>query len=202
MTKRELDTIARGIDSYVMIPEETDFLLNHAQRAKQGIIEIGSWLGRSTLYLASVAKDVGIPMVCVDSWTDCDVPEQGGKDFWPAFLNNMKSAGFPVCRLETVDQDLGQEWQIVAIPKKSQDARPIFKQIFKGIRFDLLFIDADHSYEAVKYDYNSWGSVLDRPGVIIFHDICTHPGPRRLFTDLASNHDYKFARNIGAIYYG
>jgi hypothetical protein len=36
--------------------------------------------------------------------------------------------------------------------------------------FDLLFIDADHSYAAVESDFFAWGELVRKGGVIAFHD--------------------------------
>ena len=38
---------------------------------------------------------------------------------------------------------------------------------------DFLFIDADHSYKAVKYDFETYGPMVAKGGIIALHDICT-----------------------------
>ncbi len=40
---------------------------------------------------------------------------------------------------------------------------------------DLLFIDGDHDYEAVRQDVMMYGSLVGPGGVLAFHDICTPP---------------------------
>jgi len=40
-----------------------------------------------------------------------------------------------------------------------------------GIKFDLIFIDGDHSYEGVKQDFLYYKEFLSEEGMIVFHDI-------------------------------
>jgi predicted O-methyltransferase YrrM len=40
---------------------------------------------------------------------------------------------------------------------------------------DLLFIDGDHSYDAVRADYESYAPLVREGGLIAFHDILPHP---------------------------
>lgn len=60
---------------------------------------------------------------------------------------------------------------------------------------ELIFIDADHSYEAVKADFMAWNSHLAADGAIAFHDSRLSPkrpdlpadaGPVRLAIELAA----------------
>lgn len=39
---------------------------------------------------------------------------------------------------------------------------------------DLLFIDADHSYEGVKHDFLSYSPLVRPGGIVAFHDIAEH----------------------------
>jgi predicted O-methyltransferase YrrM len=43
-------------------------------------------------------------------------------------------------------------------------------EILTDVRFGLVFIDADHSYEACKADYENWGRLVMPGGRIAFHD--------------------------------
>lgn len=51
---------------------------------------------------------------------------------------------------------------------------------------DILHIDGNHSYEAVKSDYLTWSKFVKPSGVVLFHDTCVaHFGVRRLFDEIA-----------------
>jgi len=45
------------------------------------------------------------------------------------------------------------------------------KSAFKGEPLDYLFIDGDHSYEGVKSDFEMYGPLVKKGGLIAFHDI-------------------------------
>jgi predicted O-methyltransferase YrrM len=45
------------------------------------------------------------------------------------------------------------------------------KRIASGRRFDLLFIDGDHSYKGVKEDFLNYRHLVAENGMIAFHDI-------------------------------
>ena len=74
------------------------WLTSEQYRGEGAVVEIGSWLGRSTTYLASGLRssDVGAKLQCFDhfrwskNWyytTHIDMPDKA--DFLPIFLNNI-----------------------------------------------------------------------------------------------------------------
>jgi predicted O-methyltransferase YrrM len=49
------------------------------------------------------------------------------------------------------------------------------KTILPPEGIDFLFIDGDHTYEGVKADFEMYSPMVRRGGLVVFHDICTHP---------------------------
>ena len=45
------------------------------------------------------------------------------------------------------------------------------KKLLDGKKLDFLFIDADHSYEGVKKDFEMYSPLVKTGGIIAFHDI-------------------------------
>lgn len=91
---------------------------------------------------------------------------------------------------------------------KSQD--PKFPQLFSdlGLKFDLIFVDGDHSYEAVKADYENYKGLCK---YMAFHDILGQrdcEGVAQLWDELKEKHKHlefisdnlKYASGIGVIY--
>ena len=48
---------------------------------------------------------------------------------------------------------------------------------FGGGQIDFLFIDADHSYEAVRQDCEDYSPLVTPGGLVAFHDIEPNPNP-------------------------
>jgi predicted O-methyltransferase YrrM len=114
------------------------------------IVEIGSWKGKSTIWLAKGSKSVGREKVfAVDPIISTE----------PEFRRNIK-------RAEVSD------W-VIQLAMKSSDAVANWK---KPIR--LLWVDGSHEYEDVKKDVHLWGSHLVYGGIIVLHDLGL-PGPRK-----------------------
>ena len=59
--------------------------------------------------------------------------------------------------------------------------------------FDLIFIDANHTYDYVKQDFENYSQYLDKGGVIAFHDIdCPDwPGINKYWNELKETGKYE-----------
>lgn len=59
----------------------------------------------------------------------------------------------------------------VVVTGESGQARQEVVAGLAGRTVDLLFIDADHSYEAVKADYAAYAPLVRPGGCVVFHDV-------------------------------
>ena len=152
------------------------------------IVEIGSWHGKSTIWLASGAKMNNSRVYAIDphNGNSSEIKEEFGEiDTFNIFINNLKNADL----LETVEP----------IKKRSIDASNDFSK-----SIDLLFIDGDHDYEAVKNDFDHWFPKLKKGGIIVFHDtVGKFHGPRKFVYNKIFNGDlFKNVRFVNTITYG
>jgi Methyltransferase domain len=53
-----------------------------------------------------------------------------------------------------------------------------------GAPVDLVHVDWDHSYEAVRNDFEAWEPLVRLGGRILFHDTQSFPGVRKFFDEL------------------
>ena len=66
------------------------------------------------------------------------------------------------------------------------------------VRF--LFIDADHSYEAVRSDIATWARHVVNGGVMAFHDVNVSPGVTQAYQELlASNPSWKEVCRVASV---
>lgn len=114
------------------------------------IVEVGSYKGKSTVWLAAGAKAGKGPKVyAVDTFAG---PLGRSPSTFEAFMANVRSA-----HVEDI---------ICPVVKSSEVAA---KEM--DLPLELLFIDGDHSYSAVSRDYFSWSPKVLPGGFIAFHDV-------------------------------
>ena len=75
---------------------------------------------------------------------------------------------------------------------------PEAKQFVKdlNIGFDLMFIDADHSYEGVKNDTHNYLEFLNKGGFLLFHDIEICEGVKQWHNELKSDSSLELAFEV------
>lgn len=125
------------------------------------VVEIGSYLGASSLFLASAIKELGGQVYCIDTWSNEGMSE-GQRDTFDEFLKNTEPL----------------EDFISPIRGYSVDVVKTFNK-----EVDLIFIDGDHSYEAVKADVESWLPKVKDGGIVVFHDIGWAEGVKRVVSE-------------------
>lgn len=59
-----------------------------------------------------------------------------------------------------------------------------------NLQFDLIFIDAIHTYDSVKQDFFEAIKILSDDGMILFHDIYSWPEVNKFIVELQSNTDF------------
>lgn len=140
------------------------------------IVEIGSFCGKSTCWLARGAKSVyrekvttidhfmGSPEHQAGEMCECQVLKKEGSLF-PRFMENIRQM--------KVDD------YVKPVVSSSEEAA---KNWTGHIR--LLFIDGDHSYEQSRKDFELWSPFVVMGGLIGFHDVNVWPGVTQFYKEL------------------
>jgi predicted O-methyltransferase YrrM len=156
------------------------------------IVEIGSWMGRSTAWLAagSMARNREL-VYAVDTF-------DGGPALKAEDYPVLKEKGTTYHAFEDNLERLGLLDHVEPIVSDSRAAAAKWDR--GGVR--LLFIDGDHSYEAVKADLEAWLPHIVPSGYIAFDDVHDHyPGVQRLTAEAtADNGPLKRILSIGKIW--
>jgi predicted O-methyltransferase YrrM len=167
-TRRSLAAAGlRGIESIptYTTPEELAALLDLALACPAGgsALEIGSYLGASAAYLVAGLAQVGGTLACLDTWQNETMPD-GNRDTFAEFERNVA----PV-------RD-----RLIVIRKPTQD----LTSAGLGGPFHLVFIDGDHSYAAVKRDFELIAPALADNAVVAFHDSRCFQGVSRVIGEV------------------
>lgn len=134
-----------------MKPMELAWLSEQA-KTRRNIVEIGSWMGRSTKALAIPCEGT---VTAVDTWEG--TPAEHSEIMKGLTPDNL----FKAFQIHTADCQ-----NITPLRMKSVDAAAQFV----GKQFDMIFIDAAHDYENVKADIEAWEPLLAEGGLLCGHD--------------------------------
>ena len=168
-------------------------LYNHAlSSSKKGpILEIGSYCGKSTIYLAAAAKEYNCSVYSIDhhtgseenqvGWEYHDIElfdEETGKiNSFPEFMRNLRKANL----LDTV------------IPIVSDSS--LVSRDWK-MPLSMVFIDGGHTMEAAFNDFNNWKDKIIKGGILAIHDVFPNPDdggrpPFEIYRKALSENNFK-----------
>ena len=140
------------------IPYEITKLLEILSDVKpKTILEIGTARG-GTLFLFAQAADPEATIISID------LP---GGPF---------GGGYPLWRIPIYKAFAKRKQRIYLVRGDSHDPKTLEKvqRILGDRKLDFLFIDADHTYEGVKKDFEMYSPLVREGGIIAFHDIVPH----------------------------
>lgn len=159
---------------------ELTWLAEQASKQKT-ILEVGSWRGRS---ICAMASNTSGRCWAVDTWAgtqgehDRFFSDQDPDWLYREFLENTR-------HLANVTPIRGVSWEVA--------------ETLGPILFDMIFIDGDHAYEAVKRDLIAWIPRLKRGGLLVGHDLDRgRPGVQRALNEVLPRRYRKLG--IGSIW--
>jgi predicted O-methyltransferase YrrM len=178
----EIRKIAGKIGGW-LTDKEGELLFNLAKECKGNgvIVEIGSWKGKSTIWLGKGShQGKKVKIYAIDPHTGSSEHRKDVATVWTfdEFRENMKNA-------QVADV-------VEPILKTSAKAAEDFN---KPIEF--IFIDGAHEYEFVKLDFDLWFPKVINNGVIAFHDTTFWPGPRKVISEMVCKS--KYFKNISFV---
>lgn len=149
-----------------LFPDEGPALHAAALSIPSGpIIEVGSYCGKSTVYLGAAARELDTLVFAVDH-------HRGSPEMQPGHENH---------NLDVVDGEVGvhdtlthfrhtilraglEPWVVAVVGESGSVSR------YWRAQAGMVFIDATHYYDWVKNDYLGWARWVAPGGVLAFHD--------------------------------
>src|SRR3712207_645671 len=167
------DLLQHARDAKGFMPENEGLLLHRwaRDRLPHGpALEVGTYCGKSAVYLGAAARDVGGTVLTVDhhrgseenqaGWEHHDPtlvdPETGRMDTLPVFRRTIARAGL--------------EEEVVAVVGQSATVAR-----HRRTPLALLFIDGGHGEEPAHTDYEGWAPWVRRGGLLLIHDVFPDP---------------------------
>jgi MMP 1-O-methyltransferase len=177
---RRLALAAKGFLS----EEEGDVLFKLAQQCSRvaPCVEIGSYCGRSTLFLGEGCRYGRYNLFSIDHHRGSAEQQPGEQYFDPEFYDEAAQS----------PNTLPEYLRNLALAGLLNCIIPVFGDSVRvarncaGLRVSLVFIDGGHSESDVDGDFEHWGRLVIPGGYLCFHDIYLNPedggqAPRRVF---------------------
>lgn len=192
-----LQTILRGYDPFGGFPRSLygqdmqGWGSQHAylaeairQRTPKTVVEVGVWKGGSTIFMASILKELQLDaaVIAVDTWLGA----------WDHYIDEtwLPSLGFefgqPTLMRKFMSNVLaaGVDNLVIPVALDSLNAAEMLR--IREISADVIHIDGGHDYKAVRADLDAWWPLL-RPGGLLIGDDYYHdgswPGVRQAFDE-------------------
>jgi predicted O-methyltransferase YrrM len=155
------------------MPDDEGLALHRAGLAGAAVgplLEIGSWCGKSAVYLGDAAERGDTVLFCVDhhrgseenqaGWAHHDPdlvdPRTGRIDTLPSFRHTVEQAELEATVVAVVGEStlVAAHWQT---------------------RLGMVFIDGGHGREPANADYEAWAPRVARGGLLAIHDVFEDP---------------------------
>ena len=155
-----------------MPPDEGRALHNHASTvAVEGpFLEVGSYCGKSTVYLGAAACQRGRLLFAVDHHRGSEENQPGWEWHDPDLVDPVSGLIDTLPEFRRTIRDSGLDGTVVAVVGDSPSVAAAW-----GTPLSLLFIDGGHGVEPAHADYQGWVPHLVEGGTLLIHDVFPDP---------------------------
>ena len=148
--------------------DEAQALYEHALRASGAgpVLEIGSYCGKSTIYLGLACRETGSTVFALDHHRGSEEHQQGEFFHDPDLYDNAAGLMDTFREFRRNVRRAGLDDHVVPIVAGSEAAARHWQT-----PLGMVFIDGGHSLEAALTDYRCWMPHLRRCGILAIHDL-------------------------------
>ena len=167
---REHAIAAKGF----MPVDEGDALYGAAVAAGTAValpmVEIGSYCGRSTVWLGGAARACGTVLFAVDHHRGSEENQAGWEHHDPTVVDVRTGRMDTLPWFRSTIHDAGLEDVVIAVVGPS----PTIARYW-CMQLSFVFIDGGHGEEPARLDYQSWAPQVAVGGTLAIHDVFPDP---------------------------
>ncbi len=158
-----------------MPPEEGDALYDAAVAAGAAVpglpfLEVGSYCGRSTVWLGAAARVAGTVVFAVDHHRGSEENQAGWDHHDPTVVDPRIGKMDTLPFFRATIHDAGLEDEVVAVVGQSPHVSRVWRTPLA-----MLFIDGGHGVEPARLDYEGWTPHVAVGGTLAIHDVFPDP---------------------------
>lgn len=154
------------------MPDEEGLALYRAALAAPPgpLLEIGTYCGKSAVYLGAAAREKGTVLFTVDHHRGSEENQPGWEHHDPSVVDPRvgKMDTLPFARATI--HDAGLEGTVVMVVGPSTTVAAHWRTPLA-----FCFVDGGHGEEVVRADYEAWAPWVAPGGLLAFHDVFERP---------------------------
>jgi MMP 1-O-methyltransferase len=163
------------------------------------ILEIGTYCGKSAVYLGAAARQVGSVVVTVDHHHGSEENQAGWEYHDPSLVDPCTGRMDTLPVFRATIGSAGLEDHVVAIVGTSRTVAAFWRT-----PVGLLFIDGGHAEELAQADYEGWAPWVVVGGALVIHDVFEHPedggqAPYHVYQRALATGDFEERRAEGSL---
>lgn len=166
------------------MPEDEGALLHHWAREQLvhgPALEVGTYCGKSAIWLGGAAREVGGTVFTVDHHRGSEENQAGWEHHDDSLVDGDLGVMDTLPTFRRTIADAGLEDQVVAVVGRSETVSRWWRT-----PLSLLFIDGGHGVEPARTDFRGWPHWVMAGGVLVIHDVFPEPadGGRPPYEDI------------------
>lgn len=155
------------------MPEDEGLALHRAGQAAGSVgplLEVGSYCGKSAVYLGTAARSAGTVLFTVDHHHGSEENQAGWEHHDPDVVDPATGRIDTLPFLRRTIEDAALEECVVAVVGES-----VTVARYWGTDLGLLFIDGGHARDVAMADYLAWSRFVMPGGLLAIHDVFEDP---------------------------
>ncbi len=134
------------------------------------VLEVGTYCGKSTIYLAAAARQAGQSVITVDHHRGSEENQPGWEYHDPSLVDPGTGRLDTLPHMRATLAAAGVEDDVVVVVGRSAEVARLWRT-----PLGMLFIDGGHTDVAATTDYESWAPWVAPGGVLAIHDVFPDP---------------------------
>jgi predicted O-methyltransferase YrrM len=167
----ELLAFAREVRGFM--PDDEGVALHQAGREASTVgplLEVGSYCGKSTVYLGAAAEEAGTVLFAVDHHRGSEENQPGWEHHDPAVVDPSTGRIDTLSQFRRTIEKAGLEDVVIAVMGDSCTVAAHWRT-----PLGLVFLDGAHGREPAHADYDAWAPHVRLGGYLAIHDVFPDP---------------------------
>src|SRR4051794_14116529 len=167
------DLLASARAARGFMPDDEGLALHRLARARLPlgpVLEIGTYGGKSALFLGAAAREVGGVVLTIDHHRGSEENQAGWEHHDPDLVDPATGRIDTLPLFRRTLEEAGLEDVVVAVVGESATVAAVWRT-----PLSLLFIDGGHGEAPAHADYEGWAQWVMSGGLLAIHDVFPDP---------------------------